>query len=711
MAIEMMKPEELDRQLLEMFTQEARERATDIERTLIGIEETGDASEKRALQEQLLRTVHSLKGAAGLVQVRGVESICHWMEEMLASATQDERVLAPTQLDLLLKAADAIAEAARQLERGETPSSAQVESVVSDLETAITAGADEEAAPRSSFKQPHVPVRSTDMDGSMRVSADRLDALLHRSGELLSWNVAMRQHAERASLLREKARRLHAQGPHSEKEAANIESGLRALAASLRRDARLMHGAVTALGQEVRHTRTQPFAEACKGLERIVRDMAAATGKSAKLEVRGGEIEIDRSILAGLQDSLRHLVRNAVAHGIEPSAERRSIGKPEKGLVVVAASVSGDRMQVVVQDDGRGLDPALLRKLADQTGSRAAIGEEQLIQHVFEPGVSTSPTVTSLSGRGIGLDIVRSAVEGMRGTATVAQPAEGGTAFTLTLPLTLATVRALEVVSAGQVFTIDTASVERVIRIAVRDIVYEDERHVATTTDGPLPVIDLASWLGLRPAGERPAKDAMPAVVIGAGDRKAAVLVDEVAGEQELLARSLGSRLAKVRRYCGGMVLPDGRIVLLLNTAVLIEAALEKAPTPDPFSGQATEAGRRKVLVVDDSKYIRALVRLILEGAGYDVAMAADGWEALEHLSDHGADIVVADVDMPKMDGFELTEAIRGSERFSSLPIVLVTGREAPEDRLRGFRLGASAYVTKSQFDAQQFLETMSRVG
>ncbi|HXV29644.1 MAG TPA: response regulator, partial [Sinorhizobium sp.] len=693
----MMKPEELDRQLLEMFTQEVRERANDIERMLIGIEETGDASEKRALQERLLRTVHSLKGAAGLVQVRGVETICHWMEEVLARATKDVRLLDPAQIDLLLKAADAIAEAARQLERGEAPAPAQVESIVSDLETAIADDAEEKdrsVAPPASPNMPHVPVRSTDMDGSMRVSADRLDALLHRSGELLSWNVAMRQHAERASLLREKARRLGAQGASSDGEAASIESGLRSLAASLRRDARLMHGAVTALGQEVRQARTQPFAEACQGLARIVRDMAAATGKSAWLDVRGGEIEIDRSILAGLRDSLRHLVRNAVAHGIEPPAERRSQGKPEKGLVVVAASVSGDRVQVVVQDDGRGLDPALLRKLADQTG--AADGGGQLIQGIFEPGVSTAPAITSLSGRGIGLDIVRRAVEAMRGTATVAQRPEGGTAFTLTLPLTLATVQALEVMSAGQVFTIDTASVERVIRLAVRDIVYEDERHVATTKDGPLPVIDLAGWLGLRPPGETPEQDAMPAVVIGAGGRQAAVLVDEVAGEQELLARSLGARLINVRRYCGGMVLPDGRIALLLNTAVLIEAALEKAATPDPFSGHAIKTGRRKVLVVDDSKYIRALVRLILEGAGYEVAMVANGSEALEHLSDHGADIVVADVDMPDMDGFELTEAIRGSERLSGLPIVLVTGRETAEDRLRGLRLGASAYVTKS---------------
>lgn len=704
--IELMKSDDIDRQLLEMFTHEVRERAADIERTLIAIEDSGEDTEKRLHQEKLLRTVHSLKGAAGLVQVRGVETICHWMEEALSLAVKQGRVLAPTEVDLLLKAADAITEASGQLAHGEVPLPARLENVVLGLKSRPDG---EGTAPESAVSEFQVPFRSTDIDGSMRVSAERLDALLHRSGELLSWHAALRQHAQLASLLREKAGKLQARMSRSDAEVANIESDLRTLAASLRRDARLMHGTVTALGQEVRHARTQPFGDVCQGLPRVVRDMAAA-GKSARLEIRGGEIEIDRSILAGLQDSLRHLVRNAVAHGIEPPAERRAAGKPETGLVVVSASIAGDRVQVMVQDDGRGLDTTMRHRLAERSASQALPGEGELIQHVFEPGVSTAPVVTSLAGRGIGLDIVRSAVEAMRGTATVAQPSEGGTTFTLTLPLTLATVQALEVVAAGHAFTIDTASVERVVRLAADEIAVEGGRRLTRTKDGPLPVIDLAGWLGLRPSGESTAKTARPAVVVGMGGKQAAILVDEIAGQQELLARSFGSRLARVRRYCGGMVLPDGRIALLLNTAVLIEATLEETPAPDLSLEQQAKPGRRKVLVVDDSKYIRTLVRLILEGAGYDVVLAADGSEALAHLADHGADILVADVDMPTMDGFELTETIRGSERHSSLPIVLVTGRDTPADEQRGLRLGANAYLKKSGFDAQQFLETMSRV-
>nr|WP_240545127.1 response regulator [Sinorhizobium fredii] len=484
---------------------------------------------------------------------------------------------------------------------------------------------------------------------------------------------------------------------------------MRELAASLHSNGRLLHSAVTALSHEVRRARTQPFAAACKGLERIVRDMAAHVNKSATLEIRGGEIDIDRSILAGLQDSLRHLVRNAVAHGIQSPEERRLAGKPEKGRIVVSASVSGDRVQVVVKDDGRGLDMASLRKLADRAPI-ASEDEGDLLQRVFEPGISTSASVDRLAGRGIGLDIVRRAVEDMRGTAAVAQVPEGGAAFTLTLPLTLATVRALVVHVAGHVLTIDTSCVERVIRVSAENIGFEQERQVVTTEVGTFSLVDLAHWLGLRAAGEPISREARPAIIIRAGGREAAVLVDEIAAEQELLARSLGPRLEKVRRYCGAMVLPDGRIALLLNTSLLCAPAPESFAASIPDAAQFRKPKRRKVLVVDDSKYIRTLVRLILQAAGYDVAMASDGQEALQHLHHQEVDVVVADVDMPSMNGFELTQAIRRSERLAGLPIILVTGREAPEDKAHGLELGANAYVAKNQFDAHQFLETVSQV-
>ncbi|WP_173511962.1 hybrid sensor histidine kinase/response regulator [Sinorhizobium psoraleae] len=707
----MTKSEEFDRGLLHMFTEEVGERATDIEQALLAIEDTGEADEKLRLQEQLLRMAHSLKGAAGLLQVRGVEAICHWMEEVLSITVNEQLVLEKSKLDLLLTAADAIRDAALLLESGETLPPAHGESVVDALKAAIARRADHRGGkpklgpPSGGLK---VPVRASDTDGSMRVSADRLDTLLYRSGELLSFNAIIRRHAEEASLLREQARKLRGVGTEFATLAASIEIGLRQLATSLRQDMRVMHSTATALDHEVRHARTQPFAEACKGFDRVVRDVASASGKLAELEIKGGEIEIDRSILSGLQDSLRHLVRNAVAHGIQRPEERRAAGKPEKGKVLITAAISGDRMEVRVEDDGRGLDVALLSKAAGEALEEVK-DEAQLLRRVFEPGVSTSATVTNLSGRGIGLDIVKRNVETLRGTAEISQVPTGGAAFTLTLPLTLATVRTLEVIAGKHVLTIDTASVQRVIRIHAQDFAMSGHRCIVRTPIGPIPFVDLATWLGVQ-LGRGDIRQAMPAIIVDAPGGPIAVLVDAVAGEQELLARPLGPRLAKVRRYSAGTVMPDGHIALLLNVAALAEAAAEARLPDGARVPQPIPTVRRKVLVVDDSKYIRTLVKLILEGAGYDVVTASNGKEAFDQLRDRGADVVVADVDMPSMNGFELTEAIRQSERFADTPVVLVTGRGTLEDKVRGLRAGANAYLRKDQFDAQHFLETMRRV-
>ena len=225
-------------------------------------------------------------------------------------------------------------------------------------------------------------------------------------------------------------------------------------------------------------------------------------------------------------------------------------------------------------------------------------------------------------------------------------------------------------------FTIDTTSVQRVIRIARGDFTLVEDRDFVRTPAGPMPFVDLSLWLRLQP-NRSDATETIPAVVVDSPGGPMAVLVDEITGEQELLTRSLGPRLANVRRYSGGMVLPDGRIALLLNVAALAEAAAEVRPRKSVVERRPVAAARRKVLVVDDSKYVRTLVKLILEGAGYDVTMATDGTEALKQLRDHGADVVVADVDMPSMNGFELTRAIRQSDRLTGTPVVLVTGRES----------------------------------
>lgn len=690
-----MNTEPLNRELLEMFAHEVDDRSFHIENLVLALEQADGSGDTADLQKQLLKTVHSLKGAAGLMQVHDVENLCHWMEEILSASIKERGTLEARQLDLFLAAADRFREAARSLRQA-----APVASAGDDLLEAMKLAAQESVRPKDKrrLNPQATKLRANDMDGSVRVSAERLDALLYRSGELLTFNHALRHQLERTLALREQTSKIRVPRTQA-RELASIERGLRELVTSLRQSVIQIQRTSAALDGEVRQARTLPFSDACKGLPRIVRDISEASGKLAEIEVSGGDIQIDRSILSGMQDSLRHLVRNAIDHGIEPPQDRRAAGKPQTGKIRISAAVSGDRIQVRVEDDGRGID---LMALRDAAGG--SLSDAELLQHVFKPGFSTSRTVTRVSGRGMGLDIVKTAVERLRGTANVSQLPAGGTAFVLTIPLTVSTVRVLQVISAGHVFALDTTSVQHVISVNPEDITAVSS---VSTVHGEIPAIDLAHWLGLAPI-ERPAT--MRAVVIGAADRQVAVLVDEIAGERELLARTLSPRLANIRHYCGAMNLPDGQIALLLNAAALAEAAVDQ-PLPDKGTfSVSSKAKPARVLVVDDSRAVRTLIRLIVEQAGYDVIVASNGAEALRRLANQEADIIVSDIDMPEMDGLELVEIIRRSERFADLPIILITGRETDEAELKGLAAGANAYLSKNRFDAQEFLETMRRV-
>jgi two-component system chemotaxis sensor kinase CheA len=733
--------ETLNRQLMGLFVQEVRDRSSELEKDLLGLENAADPETRRDFLAKLLRLTHSLKGAAGLLAIRPIEEACHRMEDLLARQGGQGDPVDRSTLELLLAATDGIAETGRMLERGEDVANGPLQGVLKELAAEVEGALQSSSQTPSPSKKvasetlPPVGGRrssvseapaalSTDLDGSIRISAERLDSLLYRTGELLVSRSRSRIRSGQVASLRETARTLRLEAnrrgspteivgtapvePVASEGLAVLERDLRELAKGLADDDRHLHGAAALLDAEVRRARMQPFAQACEGLGRLVRDMSAGQGKSAQLSVEGGEIEIDRSILGVLHDALRHLVRNAVGHGLETPEARRAAGKPETGRIVVSAALRGERLQVRVQDDGRGIDLEALRQTA--MNSIPDEDETELLRQVFLPGVTTSPSVTKLSGRGIGLDIVRSAVENLRGSAEVSHVPGGGAAFTMTLPLTLATVRALLINAGEQIFALDTTSVRRLVRISPTELQWSNGPNVLLHDGKSIPVLDLTEWLGFAPQTGARNPQTVTLIILGPDNGEAAILVDQVAGEQELLARSLGPRLARIREYSGGTILPDGQLALLLNAAALLEAATATNDKPAPHKQDILTSAKTRVLIVDDTPAIRALEKLILETAGYEVAMASNGSEAWDHLQAHGADAVIADVDMPVMDGVMLTQAIRGSESFRDLPVILVTARDTPQDKARGMDAGADAYVTKSEFDQQQFLEILRQV-
>lgn len=334
-----------------------------------------------------------------------------------------------------------------------------------------------------------------------------------------------------------------------------------------------------------------------------------------------------------------------------------------------------------------------------------------MLDHIFHPGFSTSSSVTTVSGRGFGLDIVKTKAEAMRGAVEVSSELGRFTRFKLTLPLTLTTIRVLLVRAGGQVFALDTMFIKKLLRVGAGEVRMAEGRSMIVGENAPIALASLAGLLGLPENSTRADDRKIAIVVLGIGERKAALSVDELLGEQELLVRSLGARLKHVENVAGGTVLPSGRIALILHSSDLLRGVIAGAANRN-FTPKLSERSkkRRRLVIADDSMTTRTLMKTILEGAGYDVFAASDGSDAWHLLQDGGADLVVTDVEMPIMDGFTLTETIRNSSRFHDLPVVLMTALETEEDKARGLRAGANAYLTKSTFDQRDLIATIQQI-
>ena len=612
-------------------------------------------------------------------------------------------------------------------------------------ETAARPAAAERESHRSGEQFKH---KVAAVKGSIRVAADKLDSMMAQSGELLVARQRLEYRAGDAAALHEfvgllraewrametPIRRSWAGVKTSDSESpiapaqlparaaailqrtgdrlAQLEKEAERLAAGMAADGRLMGQTCDALDNEVRRVRMLPFAEACGGLARAVRDIAHAEGKLVDLIVEGEDVEMDRSVLEGLKDPLLHLVRNAIDHGIETPADREARGKSATGRVVVSAALRGAHLEVVVADDGAGIDLDRIREKARAKGLDEPKDERELIRLLFLPGFSTTAMVTDLSGRGVGLDVVDSRIQALRGAVGISFEAGRGTRFTLTVPLTLTTIRCVFVSVGDLSYAIPTAHVQHLVRFEDKDVRTAAGQEMLLLGGPPTPLRSLAELLGHGDRKIESTPEKRLSVVVVAGGQEVAFLVDAVTAEQEVLVKNLGPRIRRLRLVSGASLLPSGKMALVLNPGNIVRAALGQATIHKITETRKSKQARAKprLLLAEDSMTTRALIKNILEAAGYDVTAVADGQLAWQLLQQRKIDLIVSDVDMPKMDGFELAEAVRNSSSTSELPIILVTARETDEDRMRGLQVGANAYLGKSSFDQTNLLETIQQL-
>jgi two-component system, chemotaxis family, sensor kinase CheA len=673
-------------EFLGIFRDEANERLASMSTALLAIE-GGNASADAI--DSLFRDAHTIKGGAGMLGLDAICALAHAVEDVLADARG--RGSLPRELaDPLLRAGDAL----RALVNGDQPEDpAVMAALIAELagggpqkgERDRPPGAAEAEPPplrvvkeRAVAPDPEATARHGERRGAaaepkdarghtVRVPAEKLDVLLDLVGETV--------------LHRQRLGHLVAAGDTAQDDLADeLDLGDRLLGA-------LQDAAI--------QTRTLPFGSITGPLPRALRDIAGAEGKEVELVVRGTETELDRVILEGLSEPLVHMLRNCVAHGIEPPAERLAAGKPACGRVVLAAEQRGGLVAVIVTDDGRGVSPELVAQ-AGREGS--------LVDILATPGFSTSTEVSGLAGRGVGFDVVKAHVESFGGSLQVESEPGGGMSVTLLLPLTLALLDVLLVERGPHVFGVPLASVQEAV--AVTETLSLTGRKALELHGASVAFGDLAEVLG---AEAPPLPPRAPALVVAAGGRRMALACDRLIGESEVVVKPLGPLLASVTGYLGAAILGDGRVALLLDPSAVTSAS-PRVRRAEPAEAVPADAART-LLVVEDSFMVRELQRSILEAAGYHVVTARHGVEALEQLAAHGEiELVVTDVDMPEMDGLTLTEAIRASAEWRALPVIVVSSRHSEDDRRRGVEAGADAYMVKDSFDQHALLDTVARM-
>jgi two-component system chemotaxis sensor kinase CheA len=711
---------DLRQKLLAAFQVEHREHLARM-RAVLPPAGTGGVLTREGLEE-LLRRAHTLKGAARAADLRLIERLAHRLESLLSPLGQGDRRLHGAPLALAVRTLDAVEdEAAAAMEGGTAPAT---RAVLEELEGFLGIA----APPPAPATEPPSALAAGAAE-TVRVRADGLDRLLRGAGVLLAENHHQeRLQGEVRELDREiaTARRCYARIRRAEitPELAALGDHLRDLERRVRTLGRLQARGVRALqalsGQledDLLHTRTVSAESVFEGFGKMVRDLARDEGKEVELALSGLGVQADRVVLEQLKDGLMHALRNAITHGIEPAETREARGKPRAGRIEVTVQVQGGRLHVRVDDDGRGVDLEGVRREAVRRGLLGEgddPGTQELLALLLRPGFSTARRLTDLAGRGVGLAVLHDAATRLQGDVEIAPREGGGASVVMVVPLSVLCTRVVLVTAGDQTFAIPAQAVAKLHRVRLDQVVSVGARPTLTLGGHRLPLAGLAQILGRVGAAPRVRGGWLAVLELRTAGRRAALAVDELLDVRDVVIRELGPRVpANLRRLVAGAVtMHDGAVSLVLSAPALADS-LVSTPGAPSFSAEeeAPPAEVPAILVVDDSLTTRILEKSILEAHGYRVQVAVDGVDALQQLR-RATDVrlVIADIQMPRMDGLELLERMKQDERLARLPAILLTSMEDPRDQARGLALGADAYLVKRRFDQHDLLETIRQL-
>jgi two-component system sensor histidine kinase and response regulator WspE len=748
-----------DFSMMDLFREEVRTHAATLSRGLVALESAGGGGPEI---EPLMRAAHSIKGAARIFSIEPAVRLAHAMEDALVAAQEGRIRLGPADIDALLHGSDVLAglgAAGADVAAWSAAHEAEIASLQGRF--SLMAQGQPASAPANESAPPppepdavpppasNLPQAEAGADGAIapaaspapeaaeavvRVTAQSLNRLMGLAGESLvqarwldPFSTALlklkKQQDHLAAVLDNLAGVLAAGRQQDQVEGLVAEARrqcarCREFVDERRREfqdhAARAEDLNSRLYREVISSRMRPFADGAHGFPRLVRDMGRRLDKQVRLEVEGQATEVDRDILEKLEAPLTHLLRNAVDHGLESPEDRRAVGKPEAGLVRVEARHRAGALAITVSDDGRGIDLGRLRtRVVERRMTTAALAETmseaELLEFLFLPGFSTAGAVTEYSGRGVGLDVVQTMVRQVGGSVRISTRPGRGTTFHLQLPITLSVLRAVLVDVAGEPYAFPHNRIDRLVRVplaAVRSL--EHRQFVAV--DGQNVGLVLATQMLDLPAAP-PAGDELTMLLLSDATGQYGLIVEGIRGEQDLVVRPLDPRLGKVPNISAAAILDDGSPVLIADVEDLIRSMdqfiqgnkLRRYDRED----QEERPGKR-VLVVDDSITVREVERQLLRNHGYDVAVAVDGQQGWNMVRAERFDLVISDVDMPRMNGLELVAAMRNDPELRSVPVIIVSYKEREQDRLRGLEVGANYYLTKSSFHDDTFLQAVT---
>jgi two-component system sensor histidine kinase and response regulator WspE len=754
--------------MLELFRVEAETQTTILNESLLALENDPQSKESLA---NLMRAAHSLKGAARIVGLDFVVKLAHAMEDSFVAAQEGQFVFQSEAIDALLRAVDLLKTMAALPEAAHTSWLAEQGAELDRLADAIAAiksepkpGARAESAGTPALAQPapasvpaaaSPPTQPPPPTGAqkteptakgefvaaeaagriVRVGAENLNRLMELAAEslvearrlkpfadsLLKLKIAQNQIGGSLTQLRHDLEGLNLSTPISahlheverkaEASRQMVNHRLDEFEGFLRRTSNLSDR----LYQEVIASRLRPFGDGVAAFPRLVRDLARALGKKVKFTVLGKATEVDRDILEKLEAPLNHILRNALDHGLEQPGDRLQRGKTEEGHLKLEARHAAGMLYITISDDGGGIDIEKLRQNVVSRGMVAAdsatnLSEAELLEFLFLPGFSTAQQVTEISGRGVGLDVVQSMVQEVGGTVRVVSQLGQGTTFHLQLPITRSVIRALIVEIAGESYAFPLSRIDRALKLNASDLQYIEGRSFLAWDGkniGLVPAIQVLE-LDLAP----PQNDLMAVLVVSDRNNQYGLEIDRFVGERDLVVRPLDPRLGKVPDVSSMSLLEDGSPILIIDVDDLVRSIdnlLRGGRLAKARRGvQKTQARAKKhVLVADDSITVRELQRQLLTGKGYEVDTAVDGMEGWNAVRLSHYDLVISDVDMPRMTGIDFVKNIKADERLKQLPVIIVSYKDREEDRLRGLEAGANYYLTKSSFQDETFLNAV----